>query len=75
MILGEGHESGKGFWMLILNSNDQTLQRAMFSKSTCNVSFKLFDVALVFYVIVFGLITNFFLHDFNAFGTQLFAQI
>ena len=74
MILGERYKSRKGFWMLILNSNDQTLQRAMFSKSTCNVSFKLFDVALVFYVIVFGLFANFFLNDFNAFGTQLFAH-
>ena len=74
MILGEGYKSRKDFWMLILNSNEQTLQRVMFSKSTCNVLFKLFDVALVFYVIVFGLFDNFFLNDFNAFGTQLFAQ-
>ena len=60
MILGEGYKSGKDFWMLILNSKEQTLQRVMFSKSTCNVLFKLFDVALVFYVIVFGLFANFF---------------
>ena len=60
MILGEGYKSGKDFWTLILNSNEQTLQRVMFSKSTCNVLFKLFDVALVFYVIVFGLFANFF---------------
>ena len=48
MILGEGYKSGKDFWMLILKSNEQTLQRVMFSKSTCNVLFKLFDVALFF---------------------------
>ena len=60
--------------MLILNSNEQTLQRVMFSKSTFNVLFKLFDVALVFYVIVFGLFANVFLNDFNAFGTHLFAH-
>ena len=52
MILGEGYKSGKDFWMLILNSIEQTLH--------CNVLFKLFDVALVFYVIVFGLFANFF---------------
>ena len=40
--------SGKDFWMLILDSNEETLLRVTFSKSICNVLFKLFDVAIVF---------------------------
>ena len=41
-------KSGKDFWMLILDSNEETLLRVTFSKSICNVLFKLFDVAIVF---------------------------
>ena len=44
MILGERYKSRKDFWMLILDSNEETLLRVTFSKSICNVLFKLFDV-------------------------------